>query len=222
MKNPDRHLFIHWILNCALGELIGIGAAGAIAVGTTVLMGEPESLSEKFVVLFLMMLAGALEGTVLGYFQWRILVRKFHSLPKKTFMAWTISVAVSGWFLGMLPSLFFIPENAQAAEAPVPEIHPLLFIALSMGMGLILGALFGLFQFFALRKYATPANRWILANALGWALGMCCIFIFATLPDENTPRYLIIGGGILGGLLAGISVGLITGIFLRQLKPVSE
>jgi hypothetical protein len=213
-------LWKKWTINCALGEIIGIACAGAIAYSINYLFGEPQYFRTKVLILISMMFAGLIEGTILGLFQWKVLVRKFDSIPQGEWMYYTILVTVLGWFLGMMPSLFFMPTAPQGIQPNegINFSNPILFILFSLTTGLILGALFGLFQWFSLRKYADKAYKWIIANALGWGLGLGWIYLFASLPTEESSMFFIVLIGICGGLLAGLSVGAITGLFLIRLE----
>jgi hypothetical protein len=210
--------WLHWTVNCAFGEVIGIGAAGAIAAGVFAAFGEPQTTGTKLVVLLCMMGAGLIEGLALGYFQWRVLRSKFPSLTGSAWIFQTVLIAVLGWMLGLLPSLFFI--NQTAAGDPPPQLPASLFALLSIGAGLLLGALFGLFQWFELKHHAAGAARWILANALGWAIGIGWIYFFASLPDDFTPILEKVFYGICGGILAGFSVGAVTGAFLVKMQEL--
>lgn len=206
-----------WTIHCAIGELLGIACAGGIAFIVNAAVGEPQSIGTKLIVLGAMMFAGFIEGTVLSFFQWKVLVTKFSKVPKKEWLFYTVLVGVLGWFLGMLPSLFFMPDNAAQPES-LDYSNPMVFSLLSIGMGMVLGAIFGLFQWFSLRKYAKKAYKWILANALGWGLGLGWIYLFASIPNEQSSLFFNILMGILGGILAGLSVGAITGLFLDKLE----
>lgn len=215
-----RQFWIKWTINCALGELIGIACAGSIAFLTTMYFGEPETIGIKFLTLFAMIIAGTIEGTVLSLFQWHILVKRISSIPRKEWMLYTIMVAVLGWVIGMTPSLFFVTEDADPQGVPV-EPDPVIYYMMSIILGICLGALFGLFQWFVLKKYVKKASRWILANMMGWTLGMFFIFLFASIPDENSSLPFIILSGAIGGILAGVSVGIVTGrtLLSLELKP---
>lgn len=214
-QNPNI-LWLRWTVNCALGEIIGIAAAAAIAAGVFAAFGEPGTTGSKIIVLLCMMGAGLIEGAALGYFQWRVLRNKFSSLTGSAWIFQTSLIAVLGWMLGMLPSLFFIDNSTSGSEsaAQMPES---LFAVLSIGAGLLLGALFGLFQWFELKYHASGAARWILANAIGWGIGIGWIYFFASLPDEFTPILEKVFYGICGGVLAGLSVGAVTGAFLVKM-----
>ncbi len=213
-------LWKKWTINCAIGELLGIACAGAIAFGINSTIGEPQSLGSKIVVLLAMMFAGLMEGTILSLFQWKVLVTRFQNIPKNEWMFYTILVGVLGWFLGMLPSLFFMPvgSETQGLSEKIDFSNPYIFAFLSVSVGLGFGAAFGLFQWFSLKKYAQKAYKWIIANALGWGLGLGWIYLFTSLPTEQSTLAFNILMGIIGGVLAGLSVGAITGIYLVKLK----
>lgn len=215
-----RNLWIKWTINCAIGELLGIACAGAIAYGITAIIGEPKSIGNKLFVLITMMFAGFLEGSILSLFQWKVIVTKFQNIPKKEWMFYTILVGVLGWFLGMLPSLFLMPADTETpgTNKEIDFSNPYIFAILSVSAGLSLGSVFGLFQWFSLRKYAQKAYKWIIANALGWGLGLGWIYLFASIPTEHSKLTFNVLMGVFGGVLAGISVGAITGIYLVKFK----
>ncbi|WP_128543236.1 LapA family protein [Larkinella soli] len=204
-----------WALSCALGELLGIGAAGAIAVAFNHLLGEPGTTAGKALNMAVMVSAGVLEGSLLGWFQWRVLRLRFPRIPAREWISYTVFVAAGGWLLGMAIPLFFSANNPT--QKPLAEPPLAVVLLMSMLMGLILGGLFGAVQWLVFRKYARNTFRWIYANALGWSVGMLWIFVAATLPDARTPGGTIIVLGIIGGILAGLSVGGVTGWFLKRI-----
>jgi hypothetical protein len=215
----NRQIWRKWTLYCAFGEFIGIGVAGGIAFGVNATIGEPKTIVMKILVLLIMLIAGFFEGLLLGTFQWKALKDKLPSVPQKEWIFYTVLVAVLGWFLGMLPSLFFMPTNVKNNQDLNFNFEsPLAFAVLSIITGLILGAVFGLFQWFVLKKYVEKASIWIVANSLGWGLGLGWIYLFASLPNENSNLVVNIIWGFIGGLLAGLSVGSVTGLFLIKLK----
>jgi uncharacterized integral membrane protein len=215
-----NNLWKRWTINCAAGELLGIACAGGIAFLANLAMGESQTIAAKLAVLGAMMFAGLVEGLILGYLQWRVLVSKFTKLPRREWIFYTALIGVLGWFLGMLPSLFFVVENTDQLDftSSVDFTNPILFLLLSVGSGLLLGSLFGLFQWFSLRKHAQKAYKWILANALGWGMGLGWIYLFASVPTVDSTLIFTIFMGLIGGVLAGLSVGGVTGYFLLKLE----
>lgn len=217
MLNPtsNRQFWCRWTLSCAAGEILGIGAAGGMAGVVLATIGEPASGLERLANLLLMMLAGALEGYLVGFFQWRVLRQRL-GVPGRSWITATATVAVLGWFVGMLfPT--FAPNPAPGA--PSFEPTPLQVTLLAAGFGLGIGTVFGLGQWLVLRYYAYQAGSWILANALGWGLAMVWIYLAASFPPAGATVWQLVLMGSLAGLMSGLSIGTITGWFLLRLRP---
>lgn len=216
MKNLPMSFRWRWILNCAAGEFFGIALAAAIAVAGNQMVGEPSLWWQKLIVLILALLSGLLEGSILAWFQWRVMRKKIPSLPLRRWWRNTVLIALAGWFLGMLPSLLLAGTEPEAAGASFDPAWWVILITAG-SMGLLLGALFGWAQWLELKKHLARAASWVGLNALGWLFGMIFIFIAATWPDTTTPVPYIILSGMVGGLLAGLSVGIATSFFFDRL-----
>ncbi|TAK38637.1 MAG: hypothetical protein EPO28_10930 [Saprospiraceae bacterium] len=221
MRNLFDKYWQKWTTACAVGELLGMGAVALIALSYNRWAGEPLTAGSKALNLLVMVFAGAIEGFVLGFWQWRVLRLKFPIIPAKEWIGYTMAVAMLGWFLGMLPSLLLTLGNAPV---PPEEVEPplVLILAGAMALGLFLGAMFGLFQWFAFHKYARESIQWVTGNSLGWGLGMMFIFAAAAWPDAASPLFTVILAGMAGGSLAGLSVGAITGIYLNRIIAENE
>lgn len=84
-------------------------------------------------------------------------------------------------------------------------------------MGLVLGPILGLPQWWLLRRYVNNAWLWLPATAIAWAWGMIIIFGVVGMVSEVGFNALAIGI-ILGGLLfGGAVVGAIHGYVLVKL-----
>lgn len=206
-----------WTLSCAAGEILGIGVAAGIAVTTTMWLGEPTGLSLKLLVLAAMIAAGALEGLAIGFLQWRVLRRKLPAITARTWISSTVTVAMLGWFLGMLPPT--LQSSPQTAAAQPPEFSPAQTAGLALGFGLAVRAVFGFAQWVVLRRYARRAGRWVVGNALGWGAVLPWIFLAASLPQPGPALPLILPLGASAGLLSGLSIGAVTGTFLLGIEP---
>ena len=166
--------------------------------------------------LGVMLFAGAIEGSILGFFQWRILRQKLQEIKAKHWVGATAIIAITGWFLGMLPTLFIFSDTTDASAPPVdPPMIILLFFGVLMG--LVLGAFFGFGQWLVLRSFSSRAKIWVKANALGWMLGMFWIFLGASIPTIESSKTFIIVCAATGGIMAGISLGLVTGFYLKKI-----
>lgn len=216
---PDHgSLWRDWTISCATGELIGIGVAALSAQLLLLRIGEPATTVQRWGILVLMVGAGLIEGSALGYFQWRVLKRLHPAISARSWIGVTVAVAAVGWFLGMLPSTLYVAPDA-GAEPFDPSL--LLTVVLAMLTGLGAGAVFGVAQWFVLRHHVQRASLWIVANMLGWMLGIAWIYAVAALPTETTATGMVIALGIIGGIMAGLSLGAVTGWFLLKLNRTS-
>lgn len=211
---------LRWVAACGIGELLGISVAALIAVIATNVFSDATELIDKLFYLLLMLCAGALEGLILGYFQWYVLREKIGALDKSDWIRYTMNAGIAGWCIGMLFSIFIIDTSDTIIMADEPS--PFLMYGFAVLLGIFLGALFGLFQSIPLRLYAKNSSLWIKANALAWGVAMFWIFVAASIPDETTPVLFILLYAIMGGLLAGTSLGLVTAYFIPKLKPIYE
>ena len=173
-----------WIVACAAGELVGIGVATGAALAINALIGEPQSLGSRVLTLATFAAVGAVEGTALAGFQWRVLRRRLPRLRAPEWVGVTVAIAVAGWIAGMTPSLFINHEPTAASEEP-GLVFVLLLAALAGGGA---GLCFGCAQWFILRRHAERAGWWIWIHVPAWALAMSAIFLGASLPASGSSR----------------------------------
>jgi hypothetical protein len=166
---------------------------------------------DQLLNLFFMALAVVTEGGVLAYFQYRLIRKAFPQVAWKQWLTYTIAAALVGWIVGILPSQFL---TGELEEAVFQYDDPLAYYSMAALMGLLMGALFGYFQWLPLKGLRINTLLWIPANALGWAVSMVFIFIGASLPGEGTAWPMILLYAIFGSFLGGLSTGAITGWFL--------
>jgi hypothetical protein len=215
VPGPNNRLYRRWITACTLGELIGIGVAGATAVGLQRAFGDPRSWAGRLGLLAVMGAVGAIEGAALAGFQWRVLRERLPRLRAAEWMTPTVAVAVAGWVLGMAGPIFTAGEGD--APSPEPGLPFVLLIAAAIGAGA--GACFGAAQWWVLRRHAEAALRWVPIHAAGWAAAMAAIFLGASLPSARWPMAAVILSGAAGGVLGGFLLGVITGLVARSLAP---
>ena len=204
-----------WIVACTAGELVGIGVATSAALAINTLIGEPRSLGIRLLTLATFAAVGAVEGTALAGFQWRVLRTRLPRLRAAEWIGVTVGLAVAGWIVGMTPSLFMSQEPTAAQEEP--GLMLVLLMAALAGAGA--GICFGAAQWFILRRHAERAARWIWIHVPAWALAMAAIFLGASLPTIEWSAWSIAFTGATGGLLGGILLGAVTGIVARDLQP---
>ncbi|MDD4858610.1 MAG: hypothetical protein PHR56_00160 [Dehalococcoidales bacterium] len=214
MTGSINKYWVKWTIACGAGELIGIGAAAGIWVLHSRFLGEPQTAGRRLLLIVIMMLAGIIEGSVTGAFQWAVLKIRFADIRARNWLFYTALGAAVAWLLGMLPSTF-IPQDGGG----MADIAGWQMILLSAALGIFLGALFGAAQWLELRKHTPDAIRWIPANLLAWMVGLAVIFAGAAIPGEETALFVTIIIGAVSGLLGGLSVGAVTGLFLIKLNP---
>jgi hypothetical protein len=215
-------LYRRWVFANGWSECIGLGATGVLGWWVMRITGEPSSVVAVLRTALLGVAGGMLfEGILVGYAQARVLRAwdaDFHSGP------WILATAIGAgvaWLLGMIPSTAMALAGPAAAGAPPAWLEGPMQYVLAAGMGLVLGPILGTPQMFVLRRYARRAGRWILANALAWAVGMPVVFLGAgAVPHETSTAVAIMIVG-LTCLAAGITVGAVHGLFLIRLLPAS-
>jgi hypothetical protein len=190
----------------------------AVAAGTAALfvalVGDPATLPSRMGCLAVMVLAGVLEGMSIGVFQWGVLRRIFPTLTARAWLIPTISVAAGGWFVGMLPQIFF--GGDEGAEM-TPEPSPQMVMIFATVFGGIAGVVFGAAQWLVLRRHIERATIWIWTNGFGWALAMAVSYLGASLPTAEWTLGAVVLTGALTGIVAGLTIGAVTGAGLLQL-----
>jgi NAD(P)-dependent dehydrogenase (short-subunit alcohol dehydrogenase family) len=204
-----------WIIACAAGEFIGIGAAAGVALAINTLFGEPRSLGGRVAILATFAAVGAVEGSALAGFQWRVLRTRLPRLRAAEWVGVTVALAMAGWMVGMTPSLFISHETT--VQNNEPGLGAVLLVAAIAGSGA--GFCFGVAQWFILRRHAEQARQWIWIHVPAWALAMSAIFLGASLPESGSPTWFIAFSGAAGGVLGGLLLGAVTGLVAQKLRP---
>jgi hypothetical protein len=153
ISSSNKRYWLNWTIACGMGEFLGIGVAAGIAFLHIHFLGEPQTIGQRLLVIFVMVLAGIIEGLVVGSFQWSVLKKRFANIKVKNWLIVTALGAATAWLLGMLPSTFFAPEAATTSPESL-EFSGAQFALLAFLSGVVLGALCGAFQWVELRKHA--------------------------------------------------------------------
>jgi len=214
MKEGDRGLgrsgwlWVSWVAANALGELVGLGLTGAI--GALILsrqstLGDSRALFE----LLLAVVSGAcVEGVAVGLAQWTVLRRVLTGIARRTWILATAVGAAVAWALGMLPSTMM--DTGGEASAPGPEPSAATILVMTIGLGIVGGAILAGPQWLILRRHLAGAGWWVLFNAAAWAAGMP--IAFAAVSAVIDGRGIAIAAGLL--LATGAVVGAIHGLGL--------
>lgn len=206
--------FVFWVALCAVAEFLGIAWAALWFGGMHFFLGELEPIPARVVVWIAMSMAAIPEGVILGGLQAEGVKWFLPDLSAWRWMLATIAVGFLGWGVGTFIPLFLIGQD-EAAAGPEPGLAAT--AAFAAIFGLAVGAVFGLAQAWALPEGSGGKLSWVIANTVGWAIGLPLIYMAAQIAGDYSSWTAKIGLWAVGGLGAGMSVGAATGIALLKL-----
>jgi hypothetical protein len=209
LPDPGRELWWRWFRNVTVGECLGFGvpaAAGALAAGAADAVFVP-----------LLVLAGAVEGALLGWFQARVLRDVLAGLPVARWVAATAGAAAVAWAIGMGFSL----AGPWLAGLPVGVLVPVVAVA---GLALLLSI--GTAQWTVLRGLVPAAGQWVAGTALAWVVALGLFMAVTTVlwqPGQSVATVALIG--LFGGFLMATTVAALTArvaVRLVGARPAAE
>ncbi|MCY1009238.1 hypothetical protein OV079_27460 [Nannocystis pusilla] len=206
MQRSSQFELRRWIAATLVAEALGFAAGMGLGRAIYFLVGgEPSGAAGVLFVVGLSTLAGVIEGACLGAGQWRVLR---DVVPRVGAGAWIAASATGGalaWILGM----------SAGPHVPSPLPAPWIGALALVLSGLVLGAVLGGAQAIVLHRRAGPSGWWVSANAVGWMLGLLCVYAGMTLVPDGalTASGLVILG--LSGAAMAVSPALATGLVLR-------
>jgi hypothetical protein len=190
---PGRFSRRRWLAYVTAGEALGFMVPG-LAWFAAWKLGLPALPLALVVVV-----AGAGEGAVLGWSQWRVL-RGWQPAISVTWVRLTALAAAVSWALGMAPS------TAYDLGAPT-------WAAITVGVAgapcllLTIGAA----QWLVLRRFVPRAWRWIAVNAAAWFIALPPTFIGPALVPSDAPVALDLAVWGVSGLLMAAILAAVTG-----------
>jgi hypothetical protein len=217
----QRQIWIRWVWVNAWAELLGLGATFLLGYGLFAYLGEPQTPLSVLGFMLLMTSTGIVEGTIVGWFQWRIIRDLFEKISFKSWWLATLIGALTAWFLGSLPSSLMGMGAEEVGSTPI-EPPLALVLLLACGMGLVLGIILGLPQWRVLREHVNRAWIWLPANSLAWGAGMALIFAGIDLAQRGIPITVALLIMVLTLFVTGATVGAIHGLFLVRLAGISR
>ena len=137
-----------WFVSVTVGECAGFAAP---ALTAALLSGSADR-----VFLPAMLMAGAIEGAVLGFAQARVLRRALDDLPVAAWIGVTAAAAVVAYAIGFAPSQL----GDRLTDVPLAVLIPLAAVA-----AVVLLATIGFAQWTLLRHRVRRAWRWIPITA---------------------------------------------------------
>ncbi|MGW5718696.1 hypothetical protein ACWEVP_21175 [Amycolatopsis sp. NPDC003865] len=198
---PGRGPALRWFVVVTFAEFVGFAVpatAGALTAD------RPAA-----VVVPVMLLAGALEGTALGCGQAWVLRRVLPAFESRAWVAATAVAAAIAYAIGLAPSTWL----PALTKLPPALLWPTVTV---MGTTLLLSI--GFAQWLVLRRRLARSSGWVAATAGAWLLGLA-VFLGVTMPlwQPGQPVATTIVVGAFGGLLMAATTSAVTGLALGHL-----
>jgi hypothetical protein len=208
-------LWSQWVLANALAELLGLGTSALLWLG--LIFNVEQRLGVMSAAAIVVVGSTLLEGSAVGIGQWLVLRRIWPTLKWQQWWLGTAIGAFIAWTLGMIPSTLMSLAEETTTTTPAPEISDIVVWSLAALMGLVLGPILALPQWFILRRHVAHAGWWIPGNAAAWGLGMPVIFMGMGLIPEGAVTLTTLVIVLLSLALAGAVVGMVHGTVLLWL-----
>jgi hypothetical protein len=190
-----------WFWTVTAAEFVGFAmpaCVGAFTADARALVSVPALL-----------VAGAVEGSMLGWGQATVLRRALPRLPSRSWIVATAVAAALAYAIGLVPS---------AVGGSIGSWPLVVVVAGAAILGAALLGSIGTAQWLILRHHVPGALRWIATTALAWLVGLGVFLGFAMpLWQPGQPLALIVAIGIGGGLLMAAITSAMTGVALRRL-----
>ena len=203
-----------WVLANAVGETLGLGLGALIGLpGQVWLAARMPALPAAVVAAIGFAL---IEGSIVGYAQWRVLARLAPRVSTGAWLAATIAGGLTAWLCVSIP-FALIPDSAgsgQPAGEP-PLVVQLLVMAVA---GLAAGPILGLWQAVVLRaRLSIRPWAWVWANSRARAVGLPIVQLVAGGLPAGTPSWTVVVVAVGTLAIAGCVVGRIHGPTLLRL-----
>ena len=199
----DRTVFLaRWIRWVTLGESLGFLAPAIAQLVAAAIWPAATFL--------LLVLAGFVEGAVLGWFQVRVLRSRLPAVSIRRWILLTGTAAAVAWTLGLLPSASSAWQGWPAATQIAAGTTAAVVLLVSIGLG----------QWIELRHHVPRAWRWIAGNAAAWAAGLAVFMAVATpLWQPGQDMWLSAAIGVGAAVLMAASMAVVTGLVMVRLLP---
>ncbi|WEO78217.1 hypothetical protein BJQ94_04045 [Cryobacterium sp. SO2] len=194
--HPDDRFLRYWLFWVSLGESVGFLAPALAQL----------AFGDAPVRVPALILAGALEGTVLGWTQATVLRSRIPALSRSRWVGATAIGASVAWFIGLLPAEW--ADVWQRWPAPAQ-------LGVGLAAGVLLLTSIGIAQWTELKRHRRAAGWWIAGSAAAWCAGLAVFFAVATplwQPGQSAAVVLLIG--MLAGVLMAVGMALTSGLVL--------
>jgi hypothetical protein len=195
-----------WIVVVTIGEAVGFAVPAVVGA---LLFDEPAQ-----VLVPALLVAGAVEGALLGGAQWWAVSTELTELAPARWVGLTAAGAVAAYAIGLLPSTFW----ETWSNWPTALVVPLFAV-----LGLALLTSIGTAQWLELRRHVAHSGQWIVGTAVAWLVALG-VFVAISTPlwQEGQALGLRIAIGLLAGLAMAVSMAAVTGRVMLGLLRNAE
>ena len=213
----DRKFWVKWMLKYSFGELMAIGAAATLGRFLFMDFSKHSPLNTSVITFIILVSAGALEGLIIGFVQWKSLSKVIRHFKLAPWMAVTTISAIAGWLLILPPAVMFISFLSKFSM--ITNYYSIIYTVV---VGMSFGGLIGIPQFFIIKKYCTKSLVWIFANAIGWTFSFLIIYTAMLMFNYTTSLLYNLFLIMMSCMLSGLVQGFITGTSLHFIMSVKE
>jgi len=204
--SSDRRVWLRWTLAFTVGELVGFGLIPVTLGLSATALTDGMATGPRALLLYLVAIVGGLgEGAVLAWCQLGVLRRTALEVDGAAWIRHTALAASGAWALGML----------------APTLDDLVGLSVPVGVGLTVITSVGILLSIGgvqARLLPVPRRwRWLVANVVGWLLGLPFTFVAPAILPDDAPLWAFGISFFVGGTLMGATAGGITGLALVHL-----
>ncbi len=204
-----------WMWSCIVGCVAATTISALVLVVVGVALAQYRSGIYEVATVELVAMT-AVEGGLIGYFQWRVLRRLFPTMTSGPWVGATMIAAASGCLLSWLPTSFALTA-ALASRIGDVTLEPAVVVRVCLVTGALVGLVWGVAQYAVLRLHAHRAGSWIVASTVSWTISFICLYFAALWPDRTVTPLIHVELAALAGLILGSVLGLLQGRLLAGL-----
>jgi hypothetical protein len=213
----EKKFWYRWMLNYSVGELLGIGAAATIGRVLFIEFSGESAAVSTFVTFVVLLIAGSVEGFVIGFVQWRALSKMITHFKAYPWIVVTMISTAIGWILILPPAIMLISFLTKLSI--INHYYSVFYAAI---VGIAFGGLIGITQFFIIRKFYDRAFAWIFASATGWMFSFLIVYTAIAMFSGSEALFYNLSLIVMSCMLSGLVQGIVSGTCLHFFMTVKK
>lgn len=199
----------------SFGELLAMAAV--VIIGGFLFIDFSNKPLTPFTSIAILIIAGASEGLIIGYIQWKSLSKVLLHFKPLRWITTTIISAVTGWLLILPPAIMLISFLTKFSL--FHNYYSILYTAL---VGMSFGAVMSVPQFFFIKKFYNNALVWILANIFAWMFSFLIFYSAIYMLADSSSFIYNVSLVVISCVFSGLIQGIVTGTSLHFLMSVKK